>query len=90
MTLPVAQKIFKKEGKVSMVEIAALCKNCPISDIVTQISGIIPTGKVTAVQQVVAGRMDALNHFQKFSLWNLGTCVARWRYGCFRYHDGER
>ncbi|MDR3603611.1 MAG: ABC transporter permease [Syntrophaceae bacterium] len=68
MTLPVSQKIFKKEGKVSMVEIAALCKNCPISDIVTQISGIIPTGKVTAVQQVVAGRMDALNHFQKFSL----------------------
>lgn len=68
MTLPVSQKIFKKEGKVSMVEIAALCKNCPISDIVNQISGIIPTGKVTAVQQVVAGRMDALNHFQKFSL----------------------
>ena len=68
MPLPVSQKIFGKEGKISMVEIAALCKNCPISDIVNQISAIIPTGKVTAVQQVVAGRMDTLNHFQRFSL----------------------
>ncbi len=68
MPLLVSQKIFGKEGKISMVEIAALCKNCPISDIVNQISAIIPTGKVTAVQQVVAGRMDTLHSFQKFSL----------------------
>jgi len=68
MSLPVAQKTFGKEGKISMVEIAALCKNCPISDIVNQLSDKIPTGKVTAVQQVVAGRMDTLHSFQKFSL----------------------
>jgi len=68
MYLPVSQKIFGKEGKVGMVEIAALCKNCPITEIVEQISEKIPTAKVTAVQQVVAGRMDTLHSFRKFSL----------------------
>lgn len=68
MSLPVTQRIFGKEGKVGMVEVAALCKNCPISDIVTQIGDKIPTAKVTAVQQVVEGRMDTLHNFRKFSL----------------------
>ncbi len=68
MSLPVAQKLFGKEGKVGMVEVAALCRNCPISDIVAQIAQKIPTAKVTAVQQVVAGRMDTLRSFRKFSL----------------------
>lgn len=68
MSLPVTQKIFGKEGKVGMVEVAALCKNCPISEIVTQISEKIPSAKVTAVQQVVEGRMDTLQSFRKFSL----------------------
>jgi putative ABC transport system permease protein len=68
MSLPVTQKLFGKEGKVGMVEIAALCKNCPISEIVSQLSRTIPTAKVTAVQQVVEGRMDTLHNFRKFSL----------------------
>jgi putative ABC transport system permease protein len=68
MSLPKAQQIFGKQGLVGMVEVAALCKNCPISDIVTQIADIMPTAKVTAVQQVVAGRMETLHNFRKFSL----------------------
>lgn len=68
MALPRTQKLFGKEGKVGMVEIAALCKNCPISELVVQISKVIPAGKVTAVQQVVASRMDTLHNFRKFSL----------------------
>jgi putative ABC transport system permease protein len=68
MSLPVAQKLFGKEGKIAMAEVAALCKNCPISEIVTQISEKIPAAKVTAIQQVVMGRMDTLRNFRKFSL----------------------
>lgn len=68
MALPVTQKLFGKENQVGMVEVAALCKNCPISEIVAQISEKIPTAKVTAVQQVVEGRMDTLHNFRKFSL----------------------
>lgn len=68
MSLPVSQELFKKQGKVGMVEVAALCKNCPIAEIVNQISAAIPAAKVTAVQQVVEGRMDTLHNFRKFSL----------------------
>ncbi len=68
MGLPVAQKLFDKVGKVGMVEIAALCKNCPIADIVTQLSAKLPSAKVTAIQQVVKGRMDTLLSFRKLSL----------------------
>lgn len=68
MNLTVAQKLFSKEGQVSMVEIAALCKNCPITELVAQLSGVMPNAKVTAVQQVVEGRMDTLHNFQNLSL----------------------
>jgi putative ABC transport system permease protein len=68
MTLPVAQKLFDKVGKVGMVEIAALCKNCPITDIVDQLSNKLTSAKVTAIQQVVKGRMDTLHNFRKLSL----------------------
>jgi putative ABC transport system permease protein len=68
MALPVAQHLFGKQGKIGMVEVAALCKNCPISEIVAQISEKMPSAKVTAVQQVVEGRMDTLHSFRKFSL----------------------
>ncbi len=63
MALPVAQHVFGKQGKIGMVEVAALCKNCPISDIVTQIAEKMPTAKVTAVQQVVAGTYGYLAQF---------------------------
>lgn len=68
MNLPTAQKLFGKQGTVGMVEIAALCKNCPISEIVAQLSEKLPSAKVTAVQQVVEGRMDTLHSFRRFSL----------------------
>jgi len=68
IAIPVAQKLFNKQGMVGMVEIAALCHNCPIADIVAQISAAIPSAKVTAVQQVVQGRIDTLQNFRRFSL----------------------
>ena len=62
-----AQAILGKAGKVSMVEVAALCKDCPIDEMVRQISEILPTAKVMAIQQVVKGRMETLAQFKKFS-----------------------
>jgi putative ABC transport system permease protein len=68
MSLPEAQGLFQKEGTVGMIEVAALCKNCPISEIVAQIRRHLPDAKVTAIQQVVKGRMETLKSFQGFSL----------------------
>jgi putative ABC transport system permease protein len=65
--LPVAQGILGKEGKISMVEVAALCSGCPIPEMVKQISAVLPSGSVMAIQQVVKGRMETIGHFQKFS-----------------------
>ena len=65
--LSTAQTIFRKEGRVSMVEIAALCKDCPIDAMVKQISDALPDARVMAIQQVVKGRMETLNQLKKFS-----------------------
>jgi len=65
--LSTAQAILGKGGRISMVEVAALCTNCPIDDMVKQISGALPGAKVMAIRQVVKGRMETLGHFHKFS-----------------------
>jgi putative ABC transport system permease protein len=65
--LNTAQALLRKEGRVSMVEVAALCNACPIDAMVSQISTALPDTKVMAIQQVVKGRMETLDHFRKFS-----------------------
>lgn len=65
--LVTAQTIFNKKGRISMAEVAALCKDCPIEEMVKQISDVLPAAKVMAIQQVVKGRMAVLAQFKKFS-----------------------
>lgn len=66
--LPTAQRLLGKPGQVSLVEVAALCADCPIEDLVSQISEVLPDVKVAAIQQVVRTRMHALEQFRAFSL----------------------
>jgi len=66
--LGTAQFVLDKEGRVSMAEVAALCKDCPIDDMVAQLTDVLPGADVMAIQQVVKGRMEAISHFRKFSL----------------------
>jgi len=65
--LDTAQFIFEKQGRISMAEVAALCKDCPIDAMVKQISEALPGANVMAIQQVVKGRMETLSQFKKFS-----------------------
>ncbi|MGB9082342.1 MAG: FtsX-like permease family protein [Desulfuromonadaceae bacterium] len=69
------QKLLGKEGKISMAEVAALCSGCPIGDMVTQIAEKIPDAKVSAIQQVVEGRLKALDQFKRFSYAMAGVVV---------------
>lgn len=62
-----AQRAFHKEGRVSMAEVAALCKDCPIEEMVRQIAEALPGAKVMAIQQVVRSRLEMLAHFEKFA-----------------------
>lgn len=66
--LAVAQQLLHKEGRLSLVEVAALCADCPVEDMVHQIQAVLPEAKVGALQQVVKTRMHAIEQFQAFSM----------------------
>jgi len=63
-----SQKILDKEGKISMVEIAAFCQGCPISEMTLQIAEKFPNAKVTAMKQAVMSKMQSIELFKSFSL----------------------
>ena len=65
--LAMTQELLGKKDRISMAEVAALCSGCPIPEMVKQISDVLPGANVMAIQQVVKGRMETLNHFEKFS-----------------------
>jgi putative ABC transport system permease protein len=67
-SIATAQAILGKEGLYSVVEVSALCRDCPVEDIVNQISEQIPTARVSAVQQVVKAKMQALDHLVKLTV----------------------
>ena len=74
-SLKKAQILLGKEGKITLAEVAALCSGCPIGDMVTQIAEKIPDAKVSAIQQVVEGRLKALDQFKRFSYAMAGVVV---------------
>lgn len=63
-----AQALLGKEGKVSMVEIAAFCRGCPITELTLQIAEKFPNGRVTAMKQAVMSKMQSIEMFKSFSL----------------------
>jgi putative ABC transport system permease protein len=65
--LSTAQTILGQRNRISMAEVAALCSGCPIPEMVKQISDVVPSANVMAIQQVVKGRMETIGHFQRFS-----------------------
>lgn len=65
--LPKAQRLLNKEGRITLAEVAALCSGCPIGDMVTQIAEKLPDARVSAIQQVVEGRLKTLDQFKRFS-----------------------
>lgn len=66
--LTFVQGLTKKPGALSLIEVSAFCNTCPIEEIVRQISKELPHAKVTAVKQTLQTKMEALDHFKKFSI----------------------
>jgi len=62
------QEAMKKPGALSLIEVSAFCNTCPIEEIVRQISKQLPHAKVTAIKQTLQTKMEALDHFKKFSV----------------------
>ncbi len=65
--LGAAQALLGKPGKVTLVQVAALCSDCPVEEIAVQLGDVLPGTKVTAMQQVTRNRMNALDTFRTFS-----------------------
>ncbi len=67
LSLPKVQALFNKEKQISLAEIAALCYDCPIEEIVSQTSQELPNAKVTALKQTIESKMTAVQFFKDFS-----------------------
>ncbi|MCB0746533.1 MAG: ABC transporter permease [Ignavibacteriae bacterium] len=67
INLDEAQNIFKQGSKLSLIEVAALCYDCPIEDIVSQTSKQLPLAEVTAIRQTIESKMTTIHSFEHFS-----------------------
>lgn len=77
--LATAQEMMGLSGKVSVVDIGALCSDCPVEEISQQIMDAIPSVKATPVKQAVETRMMAVEQTAQFSL---GLAVVVLIAGC--------
>ncbi len=65
--LKVVQRAMGQPGAVSFIEVSALCRGCPIDDIVAQIGAAIPHARVAPIRQAVAARERAIIQFTRFA-----------------------
>jgi putative ABC transport system permease protein len=61
------QTVLGKPGRISMVEISAFCRGCPITEITLQIAEKFPNAKVTALRQAVMSKMQSIEMIKSFS-----------------------
>lgn len=61
------QQLLNKPDQLSLIEVSALCKDCPIGDIVNEISERLPHAKVSAIQQSVRARSETVERLTRFS-----------------------
>jgi putative ABC transport system permease protein len=62
------QSLLGKPNELSVIEVSALCKDCPVEDIVGQIRKVLPHSNVSAIQQAVRARTEAVERLSRFSL----------------------
>lgn len=66
--LGTVQQMLGKPGKLSLIEVSALCSTCPIEQIVEQVGEKLPGAKVTALAQVMRSREQTVDQLGNFSL----------------------
>jgi putative ABC transport system permease protein len=66
--LPAAQTLTGQIGEISLVDIGALCTDCPVEAISDQIMAAIPGVRASPVVQAVETRMQTVEQVARFSL----------------------
>lgn len=62
-----AQSLLGRPDQLSLIEVSALCKDCPVEDIVAQIGAKLPGAKVSALQQAVRARTETVERLTRFA-----------------------
>jgi putative ABC transport system permease protein len=76
MPLKISQKIFGKEGKISSVDIRALCNACPVEQIADEVNKSITGVRAVAVKQVAATEMGMVDKLNKLMMSLAGITLA--------------
>lgn len=74
--LPTLQAAFNKDGKVSSLDIRALCNDCPVTMIADEINSQVPGVRAIAVQQVANSEMEMMNRINRFMMTLAGITLA--------------
>lgn len=69
LPLLTAQRLLDLNDQVSVIDVGALCKDCPVEVISQQIMDTVPDVKATPVKQAVETRMKAVEQTANFSLF---------------------
>jgi len=64
--LSVVQKLLGRAGIYSMIEVSGFCNFCPIEDMASQMTTVLPNGRVTALRQAALVREETINRFATF------------------------
>lgn len=65
--LPLVQALLGRPDALSLIDVSALCRGCPIDDIVKQIAAVLPSARVAAISQAVATREQAVIQMTRFA-----------------------
>ena len=75
-TLDRVQALLGKPDQLSLIEVSALCKDCPVGDIVDQIAAQLPDANASAVQQAVVAREQTVERLGSFATAVSGVVLA--------------
>ncbi|RJO63316.1 MAG: ABC transporter permease [Dehalococcoidia bacterium] len=80
-TLSTVQQATGKEGKVSSIDIRALCNACPVEIIADALNGAIPGLRAVAVKQVAETEMGMLDRINRLMYALAGITLAIGAFG---------
>ncbi|MCL7411566.1 MAG: ABC transporter permease [Methanosarcinaceae archaeon] len=67
-SLKTAQDLFDNEGKISSVEVRALCNDCPVEEMSRQIEAVLPNVEARAMSQIVQSEMALIKRTQSSAM----------------------
>ncbi|TDA68803.1 MAG: ABC transporter permease [Clostridia bacterium] len=69
------QEVLGRQGRLSLIEVAAYCTTCPIEQIMAQIREKLPGARVTALADAVRARQAVVDGFNRLAV-AVGVTVA--------------